>query len=203
MQLWFLLPVLPILIMSIVLHEVAHGWAALWFGDTTAKNAGRLTLNPFAHIDLFGSIILPVLCVILGLPIFAWAKPVPVDFHRLNKRETLCVSLAGVTVNFALAIACSLVLRLVVWQMPGGTLPLTVLLELVIWINLLLGAFNLLPIPPLDGWRIWGAWLPLRLRLAIEMNATLFLIGLIFFLPYLPIIPLVSTLFSLLTGVRW
>lgn len=198
MQLWLLLPVLPILIMSIVLHEVAHGWVALWFGDTTARDAGRLTLNPLAHIDLFGSVILPIICVLLKIPIFAWAKPVPVDFLRLDRKAVLCVSLAGVAVNFVLAAAGALVLRL--WWVPGGTSPVALLLELAIWINLLLGVFNLLPIPPLDGWRIWGEWLPLKWQMVIEMNALIFLLILILFLPYLPIMRIVNTLFVILVS---
>lgn len=199
----FLLPiVLPILIVSIVFHEVAHGWTALWFGDTTAKDAGRLTLNPLAHLDLFGSLIIPVLCLLFGLPIFAWAKPVPVDFSRLNRKAALCVSLAGVAVNFLIAIAASLVFRWLVWQWPAEA-AVSILLLLAVWINILLAAFNLLPIPPLDGWRIWGIWLPLRWRMAIEMNALIFLVLLLIFFRYLPILFLVRTLFFVLTGVRW
>lgn len=193
----FLLPIWLIVVFSVVLHEVAHGWVALWFGDTTARDAGRLTLNPFAHLDLFGSVIFPTICVLLGMPIFAWAKPVPVDFSRLDRKATLCVSLAGVAVNFALAITGALVLR---WGwLPGGTSPVVLLLELVIWINLLLGVFNLLPIPPLDGWRVWGEWLPLDWRMWIETNALIFLLFLIFLLPYLPIMWIVRTLFIILT----
>lgn len=188
-----------ILLFSVICHEVAHGLMALKFGDDTAKRAGRLTLNPLPHIDLIGSILVPLMGILFGGIIFGWAKPVPVDFSRLNRKATLYVSLAGVAVNFLLAIAGSLVFRWLVWQSPAAS----VLLLSAVWINLLLGVFNLLPIPPLDGWRIWGAWLPLRWRMVIEMNTMLFLILLLVFFRYLPILFLVRILFFVLTGIRW
>jgi len=193
-----MLVLLPIFIFSIVLHEVAHGLMALKFGDDTAQRAGRLTLNPLPHIDPIGSILIPVMGMLLGGMIIGWAKPVPVDFYRLNEKETIYVSLAGVAVNFLIAVAAGLMLRL----LPLGSGYLPAALINIVFINLMLGVFNLLPVPPLDGWRIWGAWLPLRLRIAIEMNAIFSLIFLIILLPYLPIITLVRMLFFALTGVR-
>ena len=193
-----MLVLLPIFIFSIVLHEVAHGLMALKFGDDTAQRAGRLTLNPLPHIDPIGSILIPVMGMLLGGMIIGWAKPVPVDFYRLNEKETIYVSLAGVAVNFLIAVAAGLMLRL----LPLGSGYLPAALINIVFISLMLGVFNLLPVPPLDGWRIWGAWLPLRLRIAIEMNAIFSLIFLIILLPYLPIITLVRMLFFALTGVR-
>src|SRR3989338_2172113 len=193
-----MLVLLPIFIFSIVLHEVAHGLMALKFGDDTAQRAGRLTLNPLPHIDPIGSILIPVMGMLLGGMIIGWAKPVPVDFYRLNEKETIYVSLAGVAVNFLISVSAGLMLRL----LPLGSGYLPAALINIVFINLMLGVFNLLPVPPLDGWRIWGALLPLRLRIAIEMNAIFSLIFLIILLPYLPIITLVRMLFFALTGVR-
>jgi len=147
------------LVVAVILHEIAHGVVALWFGDDTAKRAGRLTLNPVPHIDPFGSIILPAMGALTGVPVFAWAKPVPVNPARLRhqRRDMLYVSLAGPGTNFALAFVAALVAR---WQFDSlrffeGTieqLPLRVSIPLLFAaVNLLLGVFNFLPIPPLDG----------------------------------------------------
>lgn len=191
---------LAILIFSIVLHEVAHGWIALKFGDDSALFAGRLTLNPIPHLDLLGSVILPVLALSFGFPIIAWAKPVPVNFDRLSPQRlgTICVSLAGIAVNFGLAVIAGLLFRLEI------VLPSTFFGTLLFWVvyaNLFLGVFNLLPIPPLDGWRLWGIWIPDDLRLRIEYNAVLFLFLFILILPYLPTLRLVKYLFTVITGL--
>ncbi|MBI3046015.1 MAG: site-2 protease family protein [Candidatus Harrisonbacteria bacterium] len=193
-----MLVLLPIFIFSIVLHEVAHGLMALKFGDDTAQRAGRLTLNPLPHIDLIGSILIPVMGMLLGGMIIGWAKPVPVDFDRLNEKETIYVSLAGVAVNFLMATAAGLALRL----LPLGSGYLPAVITYIVFINLMLGVFNLLPVPPLDGWRIWGIWLPENVRWQIEANALLYMALLFIILPLLPIIPLVRMLFFALTGVR-
>ncbi len=155
------------LVAAIILHEISHGVVALRFGDDTAKRAGRLTLNPIPHIDLFGSIILPLMGALTGIGIIGWAKPVPVNPSRLRKprRDMLFVSLAGPATNFALGIASALVARAVYhpdesYLVATGAgvflslnlLPLTVLLPLMFaQANVLLGVFNFLPIPPLDG----------------------------------------------------
>jgi len=149
------------LVAAIILHEISHGVVALWFGDDTAKRAGRLTLNPIPHIDPFGSIVLPALGALTGLPIIGFAKPVPVTPARLRnpRRDMLFVSLAGPCTNFLLMVAAALVTRSL---LRGGgflgsgigsespDLAVQIFFAFAV-VNLFLGLFNLLPIPPLDG----------------------------------------------------
>jgi Zn-dependent protease len=150
------------LVVAIILHEISHGVAALAFGDDTAKRAGRLTLNPIPHVDPFGSIILPALGAISGLPVIGWAKPVPVDPARMRhpRRDIVFVSLAGPTTNFLLMAGAALLARAELHSNGGflggaiDTSSSSLLLEITFYfavVNLLLGIFNLLPIPPLDG----------------------------------------------------
>ncbi|MBI2334201.1 site-2 protease family protein [Candidatus Daviesbacteria bacterium] len=155
-----------ILLFSVIVHEVMHGLVARKFGDRTAERAGRLTLNPIPHIDLFGTILLPALLIFTGSPIlFGWAKPVPVNplnFSNLRKGE-LTVSAAGIVANFSLAIAAALIYHFL--NALPQTFPalLGALLRFTILINLVLGIFNLLPIPPLDGSKVLLSQLPLHL----------------------------------------
>lgn len=155
-----------ILLFSVIIHEVMHGLMALRFGDRTALNAGRLTLNPLPHIDPVGTILLPALLMFTGSRIlFGWAKPVPVNplnFSNIRKGE-LFVSAAGIAANFGLAVAAS-----IIYHFLDGlpqTFPVLVgeLLRYTVLINLVLGVFNLFPIPPLDGSRILQSWLPYNL----------------------------------------
>jgi Zn-dependent protease len=149
------------LVVAVILHEISHGVVANWFGDDTAKKAGRLTLNPIPHIDPFGSLILPAMGALAGLPILAFAKPVPVNpaHMRHPRRDMVFVSLAGPATNLLLMTAAAFGARALVHSGNGlgGTLDSTtsnLLLEIVFYfavVNLLLGLFNLLPIPPLDG----------------------------------------------------
>lgn len=146
------------LIVAIILHEISHGVVAFLLGDDTAKRAGRLTLNPVAHVDPFGSIVLPVLGALAHVPVIGWAKPVPVNPARLRngRRDLLLVSLAGPGSNFALAIVAAVVARSQFHFSRSfvvvGDLPMRVLVPLVFAeVNLFLGLFNFLPIPPLDG----------------------------------------------------
>lgn len=155
-----------ILLFSVILHEVMHGYVALKFGDTTAQRAGRLTLNPIPHIDLFGTILLPALLIFTGSPIlFGWAKPVPVNplnFSNLRRGELL-VAAAGILANFSLAIVAAFIFHLL--NALPQTFPALVgsLLRFTVLINLVLGVFNLFPIPPLDGSKILLSQLPLNL----------------------------------------
>jgi len=147
------------LVIAVILHEISHGVVALWFGDDTAKRAGRLTLNPVPHIDPFGSIILPALGALAGIPVLAFAKPVPVNPSRLRnpRRDMLVVSLAGPGTNFLLMLASAVVARALYHPTPIGfvtlaDLPTGVQVALIFAVvNLFLGLFNLVPIPPLDG----------------------------------------------------
>ncbi len=161
------------LIVAIILHEISHGVVAFALGDDTAKRAGRLTLNPVPHVDPFGSIFLPVIGALAHVPVIGWAKPVPVNTARLRnpRRDLLLVSLAGPGINFALAIGGALVARSQ-FHANGAefivlaNLPLPVLVPLLFAeVNLFLGVFNFLPIPPLDGAALVErvlprAWLP-------------------------------------------
>ena len=155
-----------ILLFSIILHEVMHGLVALKFGDTTAQRAGRLTLNPIPHIDLFGTILLPALLIFTGSPIlFGWAKPVPVNplnFSSLRKGEFF-VSAAGILSNFGLAILAAVLYHIL--NAAPIVFPALIgnLLHYTVVINLVLGVFNLFPVPPLDGSKILLSQLPYKL----------------------------------------
>ncbi|MDE3065631.1 MAG: site-2 protease family protein [Acidobacteriota bacterium] len=145
--LYFLIAIVP----SIVLHEVSHGYVAYLCGDPTAKERHRLTLNPLAHVDLFGTILLPALLIFSGLPAFGYAKPVPVDFSRLRhpRSQSLYVSLVGPLVNIVLSAVGFGICELALHGLRSQAL-LNVGLYFGL-VNLTLAAFNLLPIPPLDG----------------------------------------------------
>ena len=143
---------------AIILHEISHGVVAWWFGDDTARRAGRLTLNPIPHIDPFGSVIMPALGALSGIPVFGWAKPVPVNPNQMRnpRRDMLIVSLAGPITNLALMVVAAVVARALYHPSFGVTflnqLPLAVQVALSFAVvNMFLGIFNLLPIPPLDG----------------------------------------------------
>jgi Zn-dependent protease len=161
--LWFVT-----LVVAIILHEISHGVVALWFGDDTARRAGRLTLNPIPHIDPFGSIILPALGAITGFPVLAWAKPVPVNPAKLrnSRAQMLFVALAGPATNFLLMLIAAVVTRALIANESYGfidDLPLVAQVAfLFAVVNLFLGLFNLLPIPPLDGSAILERALPAK-----------------------------------------
>ena len=156
------------LVTAVILHEVSHGVVALWLGDETAKRAGRLTLNPVPHIDPFGSLILPALGALSGAPILGWAKPVPVNPARLRRgrKDMLLVSLAGPGTNLALAAVAAVMAKALYTSSSGffptfEALPLAVRVPfLFAMVNLFLGLFNLVPIPPLDGSAILERMLP-------------------------------------------
>jgi len=168
-----------VVVPSVILHEVSHGAVANFFGDDTAKRAGRLTLNPIAHIDPFGTVLLPLLLSLSGVGAFGYAKPVPVNPRRLRnpRQHTLYVSLAGPATNAGLALVAAILLRTYFradLHRVFAVRELPLLPKLVFWlgfINVILAVFNLLPIPPLDGSALveralpaqwWPTWLKFR-----------------------------------------
>jgi Zn-dependent protease len=175
-----------ILILSVVIHEVAHGYAALVLGDVTAKYAGRLTMNPLKHIDPFGSVIFPFLMAMIAPNfVFGWAKPVPYNPYNLrNKRwGELLVAIAGPISNILLAILMGIVVRFgPMLGLPGAFYELA---GLTVIINIYLAVFNMMPIPPLDGSKVLFALFPEsaeKLRNTLERYGIFFLLIFIFFL---------------------
>lgn len=202
---------LVVLILSIIVHEVAHGYAANSLGDPTARLAGRLTLNPLPHIDLMGSIVLPALLVFTGSPImFGWAKPVPYNPYNLKNHRwgEMLVALAGVATNILLAIIFGLLVRFS--SQIGLSATSVSLAATIAFINLFLGLFNLLPFPPLDGFTALRAGLPWNLSSGLNrfehQMRTMGIMSLVLFLivfSYVfagPFYKLVIWIFSLITG---
>ncbi len=196
-----------ILIFSVVIHEVSHGAMAYYLGDPTAKYAGRLTLNPLKHLDPVGSVILPIFLIAMarltgGGIIFGWAKPVPINPYnfRDQKYGELKVSLAGPGANLTIAVFFGLLLRFLPLSFSFSGLVL--MFSYIVYINLLLAIFNLLPIPPLDGSHILFTFLPpsmLKTKIFLQQFGFIILLFIIFFLfPW--IIFIINVIFSLITG---
>lgn len=162
----------PPILLAITLHEVAHGWMALQFGDTTARDQGRLSLNPLHHVDPVGTVLVPALLFFLGGFIFGWAKPVPVNFFRLRQplRDMALVALAGPAANLAMAVAWACVMVLgknLYLDLPSLGIPLYAMGRAGIMINVVIGVLNMLPVPPLDGGRVLTGLLPPRFGLLL------------------------------------
>lgn len=194
-----------IIIFSIVIHEVAHGYAARHSGDKTAELSGRLTLNPIPHMDLLGTVILPIfIAITTGGGFFGWAKPVPInpDNFENEKKGMLLVSFAGVLANFALAIIFAIIFR---GLSAYGLLNtgMYFIISMIIMTNLSLGIFNLIPVPPLDGSKILIALLPERqARLVsnfLHKGQIIFIFVVIFAFGSI-IGPVINFLFKLLIG---
>ncbi len=173
---------IPCLVIAIVFHEVAHGYVAKALGDPTASDLGRLTLNPIKHVDPIGTLVVPGGLLLMGAPAFGWAKPVPINRFRLSNPRfgMMAVAAAGPAINFVLALVGAVIFGLVgtpgaMWDISpagfpmligpdGAELPVATAMYLFIAINVFLGLFNLLPIPPFDGSHIVGGLLPAKLR---------------------------------------
>ena len=176
-------------VLAITLHEASHGYVALAFGDPTARDARRLTLNPIRHIDPMGTIILPAMLYFSGLPLFGWAKPVPVDFSRLRnpRRDMIWVAGAGPAVNIFLAVVSALLIHVVPSGMGDSGKHAAVLLANSVQFNVLLAVFNMLPLPPMDGGRVAVGILPDRLALPLarlEKYGMVILLALLIALPW-------------------
>jgi Zn-dependent protease len=194
---------IAILIMSVVIHEVSHGYAASILGDETARYEGRLTLNPIKHLDPFGSVLVPTISYFLGGFIFGWAKPVPYNPHNLRpgRWSEAWVAVAGPLSNISIALFFGLLIRFGFVANPA-TLQI---LALVVFINILLAIFNLMPIPPLDGSKLLFALFPestLRLRSFFEQYGLILVLFFIFFL-WRFIFPVITILFRLITGIAF
>jgi Zn-dependent protease len=195
-----------VLLFSAILHEIAHGYEAERLGDDTARRAGRLTLNPLVHLDLFSSILMPLLLLWAtnGAFFFAAAKPVPYNPNNLkNPRSgSAKIALAGPFTNFFIAFVFSVVVRTLVFFPVSDTL--IVLLSLIVYVNIILGIFNLVPIPPLDGSRVLFAALPPSQRTYKAMYFLerwgLVLVLLFVFFGFQLIIPIIQFIFTLFTG---
>lgn len=191
---------IAILIFSVIAHELAHGYAADSLGDPTPRLAGRLTVNPLAHIDLFGSIILPTLSFFLGGVIFGWAKPVPYNPYNLKSRAgEAFIASAGILTNLGLALTFGFLLRFFADALPASTVTLA---GTMVLINCTLTIFNAIPLPPLDGSKVLFSFLPFHLlekTRAFEIYGLPVLIFVVFFL--WPIVsPAVFSLFRLIVG---
>lgn len=199
---------LAVLLMSVVIHEVSHGIVALWQGDPTAKMMGRLTLNPAKHLDMWGSFLVPLGLFIFsgGNFLFGWAKPVPYNPYNLRNQKwgAAMVGAAGPLSNFILAATFGITLRffpatseLVFMQ------NLFQLFVIIVMLNILLGVFNLMPIPPLDGSKLLFSLLPPHMehiKLFLERYGFLLLLFFIFF-AFQAIFPIIEPLFRLVTGM--
>lgn len=194
-----------ILIVSVIIHEVSHGAMANYLGDPTAKYAGRLTLNPLKHLDLWGSFIVPLSLLIMNSPVlFGWAKPVPVNFYNLKKQKLgpVLVAVAGPGSNLLIALFFGLCLRIIPF---GHSVYAQNFIQILIYItivNILLAIFNLVPIPPLDGSKILFSILPYKYHDSIEKFEKYSLFFLLFFIFFLfqYILPIVFWIFNIITG---
>lgn len=195
---------IAVLIMSVVVHEVSHGYAAQALGDPTAKYEGRLTLNPIKHLDFVGSFLVPFLSYSLGGFIIGWAKPVPYNPHNLRpgRWSEAAVAGAGPLSNIVLAVVFGIFLRNIA---AGGEInpALVEITTVIVFINILLAFFNLMPIPPLDGSKLLFALFPKKfyeMRGFFERHGLILLLIFVFFL-WQFIFPLVALIFRLITGI--
>ena len=191
-----------VLVFSAIIHEYMHGWMADRLGDSTAKDAGRLTLNPIPHLDLFGSILLPAMLVLSNVGfVFGWAKPVPFNPYNLSDKKygSAKVALAGPLGNLIVALFFGLILRFI--NLPSQELAM--LFSMIVQINLLLMVFNLVPIPPLDGSKVIMPFLPISIQenmIKLEKYG-MFIVLLFIMFGFSIIIPIINFLFRIIVGI--
>ena len=195
---------IAILIMSVVIHEVSHGYVAQMLGDPTARLAGRLTLNPVKHLDPVGSFLVPVATYFLGGFIFGWARPVPYNPYNLSNQRwgTALVAAAGALSNLFIALVFGLLIRFSDILGIAST-AFVEIASLIVLLNLILAVFNMVPIPPLDGSKVLFSLLPYRfsyIQHFLERYALILVFFLILFL-WRFVLPVVFFLFSLITGI--
>ncbi|MBI2109086.1 MAG: site-2 protease family protein [Parcubacteria group bacterium] len=194
---------IAILLMSVIAHEVSHGYVAQLLGDPTARLAGRLTLNPLPHLDMMGSLIVPVLTFFLGGFIFGWAKPVPYNPYNMKnpRRDGALVAAAGPLTNIAIAVVFSILIRFA----PALGLPASFIeiASIVVFLNILLAFFNLVPVPPLDGSKILFAILPWRLQFIQEFLERYWFVAIFILILFLwrLFLPIIFYVFQLATGL--
>lgn len=194
-----------ILIFSVIVHEVAHGFMADRLGDPTARLAGRLTLNPVKHVDLMGSIVVPLITSFMGFT-FGWAKPVPYNPYNLKhrRRSEFLIAAAGPASNLLLALIFGLAIRFGGFGDAAGSDAVLPVLASIVGINIVLAIFNLIPLPPLDGSKILFSVFPQqygRTRQVLEAYAPLFVLVVVFFL-WQVISPVIPWIFELFTGIN-
>ena len=197
---------LAVLIFSVIIHEVSHGIAALKLGDTTAKDAGRLTMNPLKHLDLFGSILLPISLFLLsgGAFVLGWAKPVPYNPYNLKspRRGAGIIGAVGPLSNLIVAAIFGLILQLGLPAFSGSLAGFSETLSYIVFINILLAVFNLVPLPPLDGSNMLFAVLP-RSLYPLQQFLTRYgfwLLLLFIFFGFQFLVPIVGVIYKLLVG---
>lgn len=200
-----------VLIMSVIIHEFAHGYSAYLLGDDTARLSGRLTLNPIKHMDLFGSLVLPLFLILSNAGfVIGWARPVPYNPDNLRKGKwgNVIVAGAGIAANLMIAIIFGMFIRFaVVFGMPAfdpsHILPFYKISIMIVMLNIVLAFFNLIPIPPLDGSKILFSFLPARLRYIENFMTQWGIFILLFFVFFLwgSVAPYAFNLFSVITGL--